>query len=427
MAPDPGGPARLRRRRHRGGPAAGSPSPGTSTSGSGPRWSSSASPCAAPSGSRRRPRAGRRPERCSPPTPPTWSPASLDVVIEVIGGIEPARTPDPVRDGARRLGGHRQQGPARRGRRDALRRRREVRRRPLLRGRGGRRDPAAAPAARVDGRRQGQPGARHRQRHHELHPLPDARDRRRLHRGAGGGHAPSATPRPTRPPTSRASTPPPRPRSWPSLAFHSRVTAADVYREGITEVSSADVAQRPRDELRHQAARDLRALRGRLQHRRAGAPGDDPARAPPRRGRRRVQRGLHRGRLGRTGHVLRPRRRWRPDGQRRARRPRRRGPAPGRRRPRAGGVGLRAARGPPDGRDHHPVLRQPRRGREARRAGPGRDRLRRARRLDPDGASARATPTTRRWSSSPTARRTPRWPRRWHSCAPWTPCGPSPA
>ena len=29
-----------------------------------------------------------------------------------------------------------------------------------------------------------------------------------------------------------------------SLAFHTRVTAADVYREGITEVTAADVARR---------------------------------------------------------------------------------------------------------------------------------------------------------------------------------------
>jgi homoserine dehydrogenase len=34
-----------------------------------------------------------------------------------------------------------------------------------------------------------------------------------------------ATPRPIPPPTSRATTPPPRPRSWPSLAFHTRVTS----------------------------------------------------------------------------------------------------------------------------------------------------------------------------------------------------------
>ena len=41
-------------------------------------------------------------------------------------------------------------------------------------------------------------------------------DGRRLRRGAGRGAGARATPRPTRPPTSRASTPPPRPRSWPA-------------------------------------------------------------------------------------------------------------------------------------------------------------------------------------------------------------------
>ena len=45
------------------------------------------------------------------------------------------------------------------------------------------------------------------------------------------------------------------------LAFHSRVTAADVHREGISEVTAADVASRPRHGLGRQAARDLRAAR----------------------------------------------------------------------------------------------------------------------------------------------------------------------
>ena len=62
-----------------------------------------------------------------------------------------------------------------------------------------------------------------------------------------------------------------------SLAFHTRVTAADVHREGITDVTAADVAERPRDGLRRQAARHRRA--GRRRRRRARAPGDDPAHA----------------------------------------------------------------------------------------------------------------------------------------------------
>jgi homoserine dehydrogenase len=35
-------------------------------------------------------------------------------------------------------------------------------------------------------------------------------------------------------------TPRPRPRSWPLIAFHTRVTVDDVYREGITKVTAAD-------------------------------------------------------------------------------------------------------------------------------------------------------------------------------------------
>ena len=62
------------------------------------------------------------------------------------------------------------------------------------------------------------------------------------------------------------------------LAFHTAVTAADVYREGITGVTAADIATRPGAGPRGQDARDLRAP-GR---RRVGPrpPGDDPAQPP---------------------------------------------------------------------------------------------------------------------------------------------------
>ena len=83
----------------------------------------------------------------------------VDIVIEVIGGIEPARSLLRHRTRARRARGHRQQGAAGRGRRDAVRRRRGAERRPVLRGERRRRDPAAAPAARVAGRRPGHPRA----------------------------------------------------------------------------------------------------------------------------------------------------------------------------------------------------------------------------------------------------------------------------
>ena len=48
--------------------------------------------------------------------------------------------------------------------------------------------------------------------------------------------------RPIRRQTSRASTPQPRLRFLVSLAFHTRVTGADVYREGITGITPADIA-----------------------------------------------------------------------------------------------------------------------------------------------------------------------------------------
>jgi homoserine dehydrogenase len=49
-------------------------------------------------------------------------------------------------------------------------------------------------------------------------------------------------PRLIRPPTSKASTPPPRQRSWPAWPSTPGSPPADVHREGITDVSAADVA-----------------------------------------------------------------------------------------------------------------------------------------------------------------------------------------
>jgi homoserine dehydrogenase len=89
-----------------------------------------------------------------------------------------------------------------------------------------------------------------------------------------------------------------------SLAFHTRVSARDVYREGITAVSAADVA----------AAREsncvvkLLAICERGGGLGAGAPGDDLPRAPARRGARRLQRGVRRVDGGGLADVLRRRR-----------------------------------------------------------------------------------------------------------------------
>ena len=127
-----------------------------------------------------------------------------------------------------------------------------------------------------------------------------------------------------------------------ALAFHTRVTAADVYREGITEVTAADVASaRAMGCVVKLLAIGERATTTARLGRRPGAPGDDPAQPPAGRGARGLQRGLRRGRGRRPADVLRPRRRRRADRERGARRPGRGLPQPARRQPRAGRVGLR--------------------------------------------------------------------------------------
>jgi homoserine dehydrogenase len=106
-----------------------------------------------------------------------------------------------------------------------------------------------------------------------------------------------------------------------SLAFHTRVSSADVHREGITEVTRRHPG-RQGDGLRRQAARDLRAGDQRRRfgcRERARPPGDDPAQPPARRRPGCLQRGLRRGHRCRAADVLRPRRRGRPDGIRRPR------------------------------------------------------------------------------------------------------------
>ena len=90
-------------------------------------------------------------------------------------------------------------------------------RRPPVRGGRGRRHPAHPGAAREPRRRADPPGARHRQRHHQLHPHEDDRGGRRLLGAPCPRPSASATPSATPPPTSRASTPGPRrPSSPPS-------------------------------------------------------------------------------------------------------------------------------------------------------------------------------------------------------------------
>ena len=205
--------------------------PTTSPPGSAPRWSWPASPCAGSGRERDIDVTGRAAHhrRRRP-----WSRRDdVDLVVEVIGGIEPARSLilAAIEHGASVVTANKallaEDGA------DAVRARpRRPTARPVLRGRRRRRDPDPPAAARVAGRRPRAPRARHRQRHHQLHPRQDGHlaapaSPRRWRRPRRSG-----TPRPTRPPTSRASTPRPRPRSSPSLAFHTRVTAADVLPRG---------------------------------------------------------------------------------------------------------------------------------------------------------------------------------------------------
>ena len=180
-----------------------------------------------------------------------------------------------------------------------------------------------------------------------------------------------------------------------SIAFHTRVTADDVYREGITKVTAGGLRVGPRTRLHDQAAGHLRADH---QRRRAATglgprlPGAGAAGASAGHGQRRVQRRRRRGRGRRTADVLRPGRRRRPDrlgGDGR--------PGDGRAQPRAGRprparVEVRQAADRADRLHPHPLLREHERRRPARRAVRGRSRIRQARgqhRRGPPGGHGR--------------------------------------
>ena len=210
-----------------------------------------------------------------------------------------------------------------------------------------------------------------------------------------------------------------------SLAFHSRVTAADVHREGITDVTAADIAVgRARWAAWSSCSRspswsDADGARGRLGPR---APGDDPEVAPAGQRARGVQRGVRRVRRGRPADVLRPGRRRGADRERGARRPGHRGPQPARRDPRRRRVGVRRPGRAADGGDPHALPHRHRRRRPRRRARGDRHRLRRGGRLDPDRCARRAAAPTPSSSWSPTTRptRSSRAPS--SACAGWPAC-----
>ena len=244
----------------------------------------------------------------------------VDIVVEVIGGIEPARSlilaamergKSVVTANKALLAEHGEQIHARLPR---------LRRRPLLRGGGGGRDPDPPSAARVAGRGHRAPGDGHRQRDDELHPRPDGLLRRRLQRVARGGAG--ARLRRAGPDRRRRGVRRRRQGRDPGLAGvphpgHRlrRLPRGD--HRGDRGRHRLGQGARPDRE----AARDLRA------HRRRGrgprAPGDDPADAPARGRRRRLQRRLRRCEVGRPADVLRSRGGRHPDRQRGARRSRR--------------------------------------------------------------------------------------------------------
>ena len=261
----------------------------------------------------------RRPQRPRPDVPvdPALFTADADelvtradVVIEVIGGIEPARSLilRAMEHGASVVSANKallaEDGPtlyAAADEHDV-----DLYYEAAVAGR----HPDPAPDPRVARRRRRAPGARHRQRHDQLRPRQDGHHRRRLRRdgraGPGPGLRRGRPHRRRRGLRRRGQGRHPR-RAWPSTPGS---RSLDVHREGITEVTAGDIQAAERDGLRRQAARHLRAGRRRRRRRRgqrAGAPGDDPAQPPAGQRPRGVQRRVRRGGRRRRADVLRAR------------------------------------------------------------------------------------------------------------------------
>ena len=179
-----------------------------------------------------------------------------------------------------------------------------------------------------------------------------------------------------------------------SIAFHSPVVAADVHREGIAEVTSADIASaRDMDAVVKfvaicELSEDERSVGVRVH------PAMLPRSTSAGQRSRRVQRRVRRERRGGAADVLRSRRRRRADGQCRSRRPRDRRAEPADRRRRPGRLVVRRPARAPHGSDQDPLPHQPRRRRPTGRPGRRGRRLRRSRRLDRDG------PATGAWTST---------------------------
>ena len=313
-----------------------------------PRWRSCAWPCATPDRARR---AAVSPRRSPTDAGEVVEAADVDIVCELIGGVDPARelilrafgAGKPVVTANKEL-------LANHGRElfDAAD---DARARPLLRGRRRRRHPADPAAEGVAGRRADRADARHRERHDELHPHADVRPRlvvrRRARRGAAAGLRRGGSHRRRRGARRRREVRDPRvDRVQRPGRRRRRLPRGDLRRH------AAGHRRRRRDGLRGEAARD-RGAAGRRHHR-PGPSRDGPGRASAGERSRRVQRGLHRGRAGRAADVLRPRRGRRPHGGLGGRRPRHRGPQPDLGRPRRGLHLPPRPPDPPDGR-HAPA------------------------------------------------------------------------
>ena len=185
-----------------------------------------------------------------------------DIVIEVIGGIEPARSLILQRHEARRLG------------RVAPTRRCSPRTAPTLYAAADRHGvdlyyeaavagaiPILRPIRESPRRRRRAPGARHRQRHHQLRPRQDGHHRRRVRRGRRAG--PGARLRRGRPHRRRRGLRRRGQGRHPRLARlpHPGLQRRRPPRGHHRGHAPADIQAAKRDGLRRQAARDLRAHR----------------------------------------------------------------------------------------------------------------------------------------------------------------------
>ena len=251
----------------------------------------------------------------------------IDVVVELIGGADgiARQVLDTALDHGKHVVTANKALMAHDGTRLAARAE-EKGRHPRLRGRGRRRHPGHQGAARGSRRQPARARLRHSQRHLELHPDDDARERARVRRGAGRGakarlcrgrselrHRRHRRRAQAGDPGERRVRPPGRPRRGLHRGDPPRLAARHRLRRGAR--------------LPHQAARHRAADRGRARAARPslhGAAGD-----ADRGGRGRLQRRRRRGRFRRPGRAGRARRRRLADGlggRRRSRRHRRRAP-----------------------------------------------------------------------------------------------------